>query len=136
MKAIHIIGIVVLGVAIAVVISMYNNSSEYVSFDYASELAVENPNKKYHIVTVLNEEKPMHYDPRTDANYFEFYAIDSLGVERKVVYRKPKPQDFERTDKIVLEGYDRGTHFEATNILLKCPSKYQEDPTQGKLEEQ
>ena len=135
MKGTHIIGIVVLAVAFGIVISTYNNSSQYVSFDGAAELALENPNKTYHVVTELSKNKPLVYNPRIDANYFEFHAIDSLGVEKKVIYRKPKPQDFERTDKIVLEGYDRGTHFEATKILLKCPSKYQEDPTAGKLEE-
>lgn len=132
MKLIHIVGILVLGVAISIVISMYNNSSQYVSFDAAKELALEDPNKTYHVVTVLNQEKPMIYDPRVDANYFEFYAFDSLGVERKVIFRKPKPHDFERTDKIVLEGYHKEDYFEATNILLKCPSKYEEEITQSK----
>ena len=58
MKLIHIVGIIVLGVAIAVVISMYNNSSQYVSFEGAEEMAIENPNKSYHVVAVLNRDKP------------------------------------------------------------------------------
>lgn len=127
MKLIHIVGIIVMGVLIAVVISMYNNSSQYVSFEGAEQMAIENPEKSYHVVVELNKEKPMLYEPQRDPNHFEFYAIDSLGVERLVVFQDAKPADFERTDKIVLEGVARKDFFEAREILLKCPSKYEEE---------
>lgn len=127
MKLIHIVGIIVMGVLLAVVISMYNNSSQYVSFEGAETLALENPDKSYHIVAELNRDKPMKYEPQVDPNHFEFYAFDSLGVERLVIFKDAKPADFERTDKIVLEGVARQGYFEAREILLKCPSKYEEE---------
>lgn len=129
MKLIHIAGIIVLGVGIALIALMYNNTSQYVSFEGAEKLAIENPNKNYHIVAELNRDKPMKYDPQKDPNHFEFYAFDSLGIERLVVFGDAKPADFERTDKIVIEGVARDGYFEAREILLKCPSKYQEDIT-------
>jgi cytochrome c-type biogenesis protein CcmE len=68
---------------------------------------------------------PTVYDPQKDPNYFEFYASDTTGMEKKVVYRNAKPQDLEKTDKVVLIGYSRNGNFEATEILKKCPSKYE-----------
>ena len=57
---------------------------------------------------------------------FTFYMIDNNGTESKVVLRSTKPQDFERSEKIVIIGKMEGDHFEASKILLKCPSKYTE----------
>ena len=129
MKLVHIAGIVVLGIAIAFIVVMYDNSSQYVSFEGAEKLAMENPNKSYHVVVELNKEKPMVYDPRKDPNHFEFFAIDSLGIERLVIFEDSKPADFDRTDKIVIQGMAREGYFEAKEILLKCPSKYNEEIT-------
>jgi cytochrome c-type biogenesis protein CcmE len=47
-----------------------------------------------------------------------------------VVFTGTKPQDFERSEQIVLTGQMRGKEFHASKILMKCPSKY----TQDKLE--
>jgi cytochrome c-type biogenesis protein CcmE len=45
---------------------------------------------------------------------------------RRVVLRASKPQDFERSENIVLTGQMTGETFEASDMLLKCPSKYEE----------
>jgi cytochrome c-type biogenesis protein CcmE len=62
-----------------------------------------------------------------DANRLEFLVQDSLGRENQVVYAAPKPQDFEKSEKIVLVGSMHADKtFYCDKILLKCPSKYQE----------
>jgi cytochrome c-type biogenesis protein CcmE len=44
-----------------------------------------------------------------------------------VIYAAPKPQDFEKSEKIVLVGSMHSDKvFYCDKILLKCPSKYQE----------
>jgi cytochrome c-type biogenesis protein CcmE len=44
------------------------------------------------------------------------------------VFTKPKPAQFEQLEKMVLIGtYDKD-HFLATEILSKCPSKYEDAP--------
>ena len=53
--------------------------------------------------------------------------IDSDGVSRKVVMNKPKPQDFERSESVVVTGEMRNNEFVANEILMKCPSKYKDD---------
>jgi cytochrome c-type biogenesis protein CcmE len=50
--------------------------------------------------------------------------VDEKGKESKVVYHNPEPTDFDRSEKIVIVGKMDGDHFEASKILLKCPSKY------------
>jgi len=122
MKKSHIIAIVLIGVAIAAIVSMYGDASTYESF----AVAQENQGKEYHVVGVLDRKKEKHYDPRVDPNHFTFYMIDEKGKESKVVYHSPEPADFERSEKIVIVGSMEGDHFEASKILLKCPSKYTE----------
>jgi cytochrome c-type biogenesis protein CcmE len=75
----------------------------------------------------LNKKKELYYNPHQDANYFAFYVIDSKGKECKVVFNGTKPQDFERSETIVLTGKMIGDEFHASKILMKCPSKYTND---------
>jgi len=129
MKTIYIVIIAFLGVGVAVVASLYGNTSKYITFDTAKHLAKEYPNKEFHVVGTLNKEMPMEYNPMQDANKFEFYMNDTLGNVSKVIYRNSKPQDIEKTERIVLIGSYQNDHFEATQILSKCPSKYNDQPT-------
>jgi cytochrome c-type biogenesis protein CcmE len=122
MKKSSILGILVIAIAIAVIISTYSNTSTYGSFNDAKETKSE-----LHIVGHLNKQKELFYDATKDANYFSFYMKDNKGEECKVVYTGTKPQDFERSEQIVLTGQMHGKEFHASKILLKCPSKYTQD---------
>ena len=125
MKKSSILGIVVIAIAIAVIISTYSTSSTYGSFTDAKKTASE-----LHIVGHLDKQKELLYDATKDANYFSFFMKDNKGEECKVVFTGTKPQDFERSEQIVLTGQMIGKEFHASKILMKCPSKY----TQDKLE--
>src|SRR6478609_5540426 len=122
MKKSSIIGIVVIAIAIAVIISTYSSSSTYGSFNDAKKTESE-----LHVVGKLNKTKQLVYDATKDANYFSFYMKDNKGEECKVVFSGTKPQDFERSEQIVLTGQMRGNEFHASKILMKCPSKYKQD---------
>jgi len=134
LKTIHIIAIAVIGIVLAIVLSFYGDKSYYVTFEQAESMSSGFSSKDFHVVAKLNTEKPMVYDPIKDPNYFEFHAIDSVGVERKVVYKNSKPHDLERTDKIVLIGKAEKDYFLANDILKKCPSKYDKTPEQANSE--
>jgi cytochrome c-type biogenesis protein CcmE len=123
MKKTHIVGIVLIAVAIAVVLTSYSDSSSYENFSYAQR----HPDKVMHIIGELNQDKELHYNPIEDPNYFSFYLVDKAGNESKVIFRGTKPQDFERSEQVVLVGNMGKEAFEAKKILMKCPSKYQED---------
>ncbi len=121
MKKSSIFGLVVIAIAIAVIISVYANSSTYGSFNDATKTTSE-----LHIVGHLNKAKELYFDATKDANYFSFYMKDNKGEERKVVFTGTKPEDFERSEQLVLTGIMVGNEFHASAILMKCPSKYQQ----------
>ncbi|MEI6901352.1 MAG: cytochrome c maturation protein CcmE [Bacteroidota bacterium] len=120
MKTIHIIIILVLVVAVAVVISTMTDSSTYSDFSEAAK----KPGKELHIIGKLNRAKPMEYNAQQNANQFSFYLVDDKGIEKKVIYNNAKPQDFEKSEKVVIIGSMQGDQFMAKSLLLKCPSKY------------
>jgi cytochrome c-type biogenesis protein CcmE len=120
MKTIHIVIILIVVVAVAVVISTMSDSSTYSDF---AEAAAK-PGKELHIIGKLNREKPIEYDAQKNANQFSFYLIDEKGLEKKVIYNNAKPQDFEKSEKVVIIGSMQGDQFMAKSLLLKCPSKY------------
>lgn len=122
MKRSSIIGMIIIAVAIGVIISAYADSSTYGSFNDAKKTE-----KELHVVGKLNKSKEMVYNPQQDANYFSFYMVDNQGKECKVEFTGTKPQDFEKSEQIVLTGQMENGNFHANKILMKCPSKYQKD---------
>ena len=120
MKKIHIIAIVIIAVALGVIISTISNSSTYAPFSEA----MNNPDATFHVVGKVDKLKPFDYNPEINANLFGFYLIDNTGTEKKVVYNGAKPQDFERSEQIVVIGKISGDEFHCKQILMKCPSKY------------
>lgn len=122
MRKSSILGIIVIALAIAMIIVIYMDSSTYSTFTEAGHTETE-----LYVVGELNKEKPLYYEPTIDANHFSFYMFDNDGAECKVVFRGAKPQDIERSEQIVLTGKMVGDEFHASKILMKCPSKYNED---------
>ena len=122
MKKSSILGLVVIAIAIAVIICTYSSSSTYGSFNDAKKITGE-----LHIVGHLDRGKQLYYDATKDANYFSFFVKDNIGQECKVVFVGTKPQDFEKSEQIVLTGQMIGNEFHASSILMKCPSKYTQD---------
>ncbi|MEX0812467.1 MAG: cytochrome c maturation protein CcmE [Chitinophagales bacterium] len=123
MKKTHIIALVFIAISIAVIISMTGDYSRYETFTSATA----SPSKDFHIVGELVEDKEIYYNPEEDPNHFTFYLKDKSGTERKVIFNGAKPQDFERSEQIVLTGGMNGDVFMASKILMKCPSKYVDD---------
>lgn len=128
MKKSHIALIIVIAVLIGAMITAINDSSSYA--DFAEAFA--NPDNEFHVVGQLNRDKETIYDPQTNPNEFVFYMKDINNVEHKVVLHKSKPQDFERSEQIVLIGKAMGDEFHANEILMKCPSKYTEGEVSAK----
>ncbi len=127
MKKSSIIGMIIIAIAIGAIVSTYADSSTYGSFAEAAKTK-----KELHVVGKLDLSKEMFYDPKQDANYFSFYVNDNNGKNCKVVFTGAKPQDFERSEQIVLTGEMLGEEFHASKILMKCPSKYTENEIEVK----
>ncbi len=129
MKKVHIIIIIIIAVAIGAIFTTLNNTSTYADFGEAAK----EPGNEFHVVGKRDKDKEMVYNPEVDANLFSFYMTDNNGVECKVVLHKNKPQDFEHSEQIVLIGKMKmpEKEFQASDILMKCPSKYNDGKPQA-----
>jgi cytochrome c-type biogenesis protein CcmE len=128
MKKVHIIILVVIALSIAVLISFMGNLSTYETIASAKQ----KPGKFVTLSVKMDKSQPMEYDPVKNPNYLAFTALDTLGNAVKVVYHNSKPTDMEKSERIVIGGAMSGDHFECKNILVRCPSKYKDDPNAAK----
>lgn len=127
MKKSYIVALVVIAAAIAIIVQTAGESSTYVTFDEAFQLASNGSSKSIHVVGELKKDgagEIVGIHPGADRVSFSFLLIDSNGKEQEVFYNEPMPADFTRSEKVVVIGSYRNDVFVANKILLKCPSKY------------
>jgi cytochrome c-type biogenesis protein CcmE len=130
MKKSHILALTAIAVAVAIIISTTGDASSYVNFETASEMAFEGNLKSIHVVGELKKDPAgniIGVQKSTDNLSFTFLLKDEQGKEQKVVHHEPMPPDFLRSEKIVIIGHFEDDVFLAEKILLKCPSKYQDN---------
>ena len=123
MKKIHIILLVLVAAAIAVLISFLQTATTYDTVD----TAISKPGKFVHLMARLDKSQPVEYDALKDPNHLVFTAVDTLGKSVKVIYNNPKPENFEISERLVLKGKYMGDYFDCKSIQTKCPSKYKDD---------
>jgi cytochrome c-type biogenesis protein CcmE len=130
MKKSHIIVLVVIAAAIAIIVSTAGDASTYVDFNQAMAMSTSGNNKEIHVVGQLKKDAQGHIvgiEEGADHVSFSFLMIDDKGREQKVFYNQPMPSDFTRSEKVVVIGSYVADDFRASKILLKCPSKYQDE---------
>jgi cytochrome c-type biogenesis protein CcmE len=76
----------------------------------------------------MDKSVAVQYDPVKDPNLLQFNVQDSLGGKIAVVYHNTMPTDMEKSERLVLKGKVQGDHFECSAIVMKCPSKYKDNP--------
>lgn len=119
MKKKYIIGLAVAIIFIIIaIISIDSNAIEYANFDEAITSG-----KTVQVTGSWVKEKPTNYEP--EKNLFTFYMKDKQNKEVKVVFEGPKPQNFNIANYFVVTGKYNNNIFYATDILTKCPSKYE-----------
>jgi hypothetical protein len=129
MKKIHIVILVGIAASIMILLSFMADLSTYETLASARQKA----GKTVTVIAKLDKSlaEPVSYDPAKDPNLTSFYVVDSLGNRAQVRYYFEKPFDMEKSERIVLKGKMTGDVFEITRkdgILIKCPSKYKDDP--------
>lgn len=121
MKPKTLIGLVfMLGFASLLFINFGQQVGGYMSFAEA-----EATGAKAHVVGNWIQERQFQYD--RERNIFSFHMQDESGQVRLVHYMNPKPANFEDAERLVVEGSTRGDVFVADYILVKCPSKYNDE---------
>lgn len=122
MKKSYILVAVMAIVAITIVLNAGGDVAPYANFSNATESG-----ETVKLVGTLVKDRPMVFEPTVDPNKFSFFLEDQEGVEREVILLKGKPQDFEMSESIVLQGRMKDDVFIAKDIQLKCPSKYKDE---------
>ncbi|MDP1842764.1 MAG: cytochrome c maturation protein CcmE [Sediminibacterium sp.] len=128
MKTTHIIILVLIAASIAILVQYSGDLSTYESIASAKEKS----GKHVNLIAKLDKTQPVEYDAVKNPNYLSFTAVDTLGGTIKVIYHDAKPTDMEKSERIVLQGKVVDGNFECKNIVLKCPSKYKDDPNAAK----
>ncbi|MFY0593220.1 cytochrome c maturation protein CcmE [Roseivirga sp.] len=130
MKKSSLIGIVVIAVAIAVIVSTSSNASSYVTFDEAYTLSENGKSNSIHVVGELKKNSAgevVGINPSNDRLTVEFILVDDNQKEQSVFLNSPMPSDLLKSDKVVVIGAYKNDRFMADKVLLKCPSKYEEN---------
>ena len=118
-KAKVTIGIIIIAAFIAVgFISFMDSKIEYVDFAKANEMMRKVEVKGYWV-----KGKESKFD--AEENTFTFYMVDDNNNEMKVVLDGAKPNNFEVAEAVVAKGKIKDGYFHASEILTKCPSKYE-----------
>ena len=128
MKKSHIIGIVAIAMAMGIILTTAGDASSYVTFEEAKRRESDGDRSKIHVVGKLKKtesDEVMDITPSKDQLSFTFVMLDENEAEQKVFYPNPIPQDFDRSEQVVVVGSYQKDLFVADKILLKCPSKYQ-----------
>jgi len=66
-----------------------------------------------------------NYVLKQNEQYLEFKLRDSRGEVMSVEYRGVVPGNFDQAKSVVAIGRYTNNRFEADQLLVKCPSKYQ-----------
>lgn len=122
MKKVYLVAALMIATAVIIFVTAADDMSTYATF----EDAISSGNR-VKIAGQLAKDKEMYYNPQEDPNRFEFFIKDTDGQERKVVLLQEKPKDFELSEQLVLTGQMEGDAFIATDLLMKCPSKYKDE---------
>lgn len=119
-KYIAIGGLVLLFLTL-LLLSFNRSSIEYVDFQKAKEL-----NKKVQVIGTLEKSKPVNYN--INSNILEFYMKDKKGNLKFVRFNGPQPNNFTIAPEFVVKGFmEEDTVFSASEIITKCPSKYESE---------
>jgi cytochrome c-type biogenesis protein CcmE len=117
MKPRIVLGVIAIVAFTSLLMYNFGNSiSTYVSFEEAGSM------QNAHVVGKLAKEEPFGFSKETKK--FTFHMKDEQGNVRKVIYPRPKPNNFEQATQLVVIGEMRNNVFYANEMLMKCPSKY------------
>lgn len=122
MKPKLILGIIAIVAFTSLLMINFGNSiSTYTDFAKAEEL------NSAHVPGTWDSSQEYGFSRET--MQFSFYMTDDSGVTKKVIYPRPKPNNFEEADRLVVIGEMKNDVFYASEMLMKCPSKYNDaDP--------
>jgi cytochrome c-type biogenesis protein CcmE len=114
----YIIGLGIITVCTVIAVSAFQGAlTPYVSFVEAREL-----DRACQVMGVIDKDN-VSYDPQ--AGTLHFAITDEEGEILSVAYEGVTPGNFDQAESVVCKGQFVDGTFEANQLLVKCPSKYQ-----------
>lgn len=99
---------------------MWNLGQSIGSYTTFSE--AELSGNRSHVIGHWQPDMPHGFD--TQRMVFSFHMKDENGDVRRVQYNRAKPNNFEDAESLVVIGQMRNGVFYSDDMLVKCPSKY------------
>jgi len=123
---------VIIGSLVVILFSIFGSYSFLESnVEYTDVAGAMAKHKKVQLKGSWVKDKPSSFDPRT--SQFTFFLVDDSGRECKVVLDGAAPNNFEMATSVVAKGrFVEGGYFHASEVLTKCPSKYEAQPGEMK----
>ena len=120
MKTRYIAGaVIIIGFLIIAIYSLVKTDIEYADFSKAKEKI----GKKVQVKGQWVRSRGSEYS--SEKNEFIFFLKDEKENVAKVIFKGSKPNNFEIASHVVATGKFENEIFYATEILTKCPSKYE-----------
>ncbi len=113
-----IIGVVSVVFLLLAVFSFSANKIDYADFQVAKQNG-----KTVQIIGQVEDAKESTYN--TSQNMLVFNLTDEKDNTEKVYFTGPKPNNFDIAPMVVIKGKYQDGKFVASEILTKCPSKYE-----------
>jgi cytochrome c-type biogenesis protein CcmE len=121
-KVLVAVGLLAAAIAVGVT-SFQKTMTPYISFAEARRASG--------LVQVNGKLADKNYVLNREEQYLEFKLRDAKDEVLPVVYRGVIPGNFDQAESVVAIGHYKGDHFEAEQLLVKCPSKYQAEAEKG-----
>ena len=109
--------VIVAGIILAAVNFVESN------VEYADFTAAEKAQKKVQVKGVWVQEMETNFD--SEKVKFSFYMRDDKNRVVKVILDGARPNNFEQATSVVAKGKFVNGEFHSTEVLTKCPSKYE-----------
>ena len=109
--------VIILGLVLGIV-NFFDSNVEYGDFAKAKQ-----SQKKIQVKGEWVKDMESSFD--AEKIQYTFYLKDDSGEIQKVVLDGARPNNFELANSVVVKGKYMNDHFHATEVLTKCPSKYE-----------
>lgn len=116
-----IAGVIAAALAVVGYLALDSSSVEYADVERAERLG-----KTVQVVGTWVKEEGSSYD--NQSNIFRFTMKDEKGRRIPVELNGAKPNNFEIAVSVVVKGRIENGVMKASNVLTKCPSKYEGQP--------
>jgi cytochrome c-type biogenesis protein CcmE len=130
MKPAYMIALVVISACMAVTMWAFTNA---VAKHVSVAQAMAKPGETVQVPGVIDR-KSVGFDTIRGELRFDITDPKNPSSRMTIVYREPKPENFDSADKVEAVGVFKDGVFTASNLLVKCPSKYNDEMPKAAVE--